>query len=114
MPPPLRVKARSIVDCRSGKHAGYNSSTDNRGNQVQGHRMSEKFVWQVRQPYCEGGRRSGNCATRNSSDMREVVQAAVGSWTQIQWLIGHASVKTTERIAGHEADICTRRTMGSS
>jgi site-specific recombinase XerD len=72
-----------------------------RGDQVHSDGMSEKVVWQLLQQYaavaCVPGIARRTCA--------KLCRAAGGELEQIQLLLGHASVQTTERYLGTKQDL---------
>jgi site-specific recombinase XerD len=78
----------------------------NRGDQVFGDRLSEKVVWQMLKTYVVGAGLSGDIAPH---DLRrttaKLCRAAGGELEQIQLLLGHSSVQTTERYLGTEQDL---------
>jgi integrase len=51
------------------------------------------------------GRCSGHCPSRSSPYLREAVPRRWGELEQIQMLLGHASVQTTERYLGTKQDL---------
>jgi integrase len=77
----------------------------NRGDKVQGEAMSEKVVRQMLQPYAEAvgiPRFAPHDARRTCA---KLCRAAGGELEQIQLLLGHASVQTTERYLGTKQDL---------
>jgi integrase len=78
----------------------------NRGDQVCGERMSEKVVWQMLKTYVVG---AGLPAQIAPHDLRrttaKLCRAAGGELEQIQLLLGHSSVQTTERYLGTKQDL---------
>jgi integrase len=77
----------------------------NRGDKVQSEAMSEKVVWQMLQPYAE----AAGIPTFAPHDARrtcaKLCRGAGGELEQIQLLLGHASVQTTERYLGTKQDL---------
>lgn len=77
----------------------------NRGDQVIGDRLSEKVVWQVLKPYVA----SIGVPHVAPHDLRrttaKLCRAAGGELEQIQMLLGHSSVQTTERYLGTRQDL---------
>src|SRR5260370_34622336 len=76
----------------------------NRGEQVQAAAMSEKVVWQLLQPYAEAAG-LGGIAPHDRRSCARMCRAAGGALEQIQLLLGHASVQTTERYLGTQQDL---------
>jgi integrase len=76
-----------------------------RGDQVYGDRLSEKVVWQMLKPYVV---RIGVPFVA-PHDLRrttaKLCRAAGGELEQIQMLLGHSSVQTTERYLGTKQDL---------
>src|ERR1035437_10210698 len=77
----------------------------NRSDQVQGAAMSEKVVWQLLQPYAEAAGLSGIAPHDCRRTCAKLCRAAGGELEQIQLLLGHASVQTTERYLGTKQDL---------
>jgi site-specific recombinase XerD len=72
----------------------------NRADQVQAAAMSEKVVWQLLQPYAEAAGLAGIAPHDLRRSCAKMCRAAGGELEQIQLLLGHASVQTTERYLG--------------
>jgi integrase len=86
-------------------YAGYVFRPVLRGDQASGERLGEKVVWQMLRGYAaEMG--IPNLAPH---DLRrtcaKLCRAAGGELEQIQLLLGHASVQTTERYLGTRQDL---------
>jgi site-specific recombinase XerD len=77
----------------------------NRADQVQGERMSEKVVWQLLQPYATAAGVPGIAPHDLRRSCAKMCRAAGGELEQIQLLLGHASVQTTERYLGTKQDL---------
>ena len=77
----------------------------NRADQVQGERMSEKVVWQLLQPYTMAAGVPGIAPHDLRRSCAKMCRAAGGELEQIQLLLGHASVQTTERYLGTKQDL---------
>lgn len=77
----------------------------NRGDQVCGEHMSEKVVWQMLKTYVA----SAGLPEVAPHDLRrttgKLCRAAGGELEQIQLLLGHSSVQTTERYLGTKQDL---------
>ncbi len=77
-----------------------------RGDLLHGERLSEKVVWQLLRPSC---RRLPACpASRRTicgAPLRSCAGPPAGELEQIQLLLGHASVQTTERYLGTKQDL---------
>jgi site-specific recombinase XerD len=77
----------------------------NRGDQVQGEAMSEKVVWQMLQRYAAAAGVPGIAPHDCRRSCAKLCRAAGGELEQIQLLLGHASVQTTERYLGTKQDL---------
>ena len=78
----------------------------NRGDQGPGRRLSEKVVWQLLRPYAAAAGVARNRAPRFAADAaRSCAGPPAASLEQIQLLLGHASVQTTERYLGTKQDL---------
>jgi integrase/recombinase XerD len=77
----------------------------NRGDQVRGSRMSEKVVWQLLQPYAVQAGLAGIAPHDLRRSCAKMCRAAGGELEQIQLLLGHSSVQTTERYLGTRQDL---------
>src|SRR5882672_777329 len=76
-----------------------------RGDRVQGERMTEKVVWQLLQPYATAAGIPGIAPHDLRRSCVKLCRAAGGELEQIQLLLGHASVQTTERYLGTRQDL---------
>ena len=85
--------------------AGKTCRPVNRGDQVCGEQMSEKVVWQMLKTYVV----AAGVPDIAPHDMRrtcaKLCRAAGGELEQIQLLLGHSSVQTTERYLGTKQDL---------
>jgi integrase len=77
----------------------------NRGDQVQGTALSEKVVWQLLQPYAVATSVAGIAPHDLRRSCAKLCRAAGGELEQIQMLLGHASIQTTERCLGTKQDL---------
>jgi site-specific recombinase XerD len=77
----------------------------NRADQVQGEHMTEKVVWQLLQPYATAAGVPGIAPHDLRRSCAKMCRAAGGELEQIQLLLGHASVQTTERYLGTKQDL---------
>jgi site-specific recombinase XerD len=77
----------------------------NRGDKVQGGVMSEKVVWQMIQQYAMDAGVPGIAPHDCRRSCAKLCRAAGGELEQIQLLLGHASVQTTERYLGTRQDL---------
>ena len=77
----------------------------NRGDRVQGAGMSEKVVWQLLQRYAVAVGLPGIAPHDLRRTCAKLCRAAGGELEQIQLLLGHASVQTTERYLGTKQDL---------
>jgi integrase len=77
----------------------------NRGDQVCGDRMSEKVVWQMLKTYVVGAGLPDIAPHDLRRTTAKLCRAAGGELEQIQLLLGHSSVQTTERYLGTKQDL---------
>jgi len=77
----------------------------NRGGQVQAVALSEKVVWQLLQGYAATAGVPGIAPHDLRRSCAKMCRAAGGELEQIQLLLGHASVQTTERYLGTKQDL---------
>jgi site-specific recombinase XerD len=76
-----------------------------RGDQTQGAALSEKVVWQLLQGYATAAGVPGIAPHDLRRSCAKMCRAAGGELEQIQLLLGHASVQTTERYLGTRQDL---------
>jgi integrase len=76
-----------------------------RGDEVHGERMTEKVVWQLLQPYARAAGVPGIAPHDLRRSCAKMCRAAGGELEQIQLLLGHASVQTTERYLGTKQNL---------
>jgi integrase len=79
--------------------------TVNRGGQVQSAVLNEKVVWQLLQGYAAAAGVPGIAPHDLRRTCAKLCRAAGGELEQIQLLLGHASVQTTERYLGTKQDL---------
>ena len=77
--------------------AGHLFRPIHRGDQVCGERMSEKVVWQMLKTYVAGAGLPNIAPHDLRRTTAKLCRAAGGELEQIQMLLGHSSVQTTER-----------------
>ena len=77
----------------------------NRADRVQGAALSEKVVWQLLRPHAEAAGVAGIAPHDLRRSCAKLCRAAGGELEQIQLLLGHASVQTTERYLGTKQDL---------
>jgi len=77
----------------------------NRGGKVRESALSEKVVWQLIHPYAEASGVAGIAPHDCRRTCAKLCRAAGGELEQIQMLLGHASVQTTERYLGTKQDL---------
>jgi site-specific recombinase XerD len=77
----------------------------NRGDEVCGDRLSEKVVWQLLQQYAATAGVPGIAPHDLRRTCAKLCRASGGELEQIQMLLGHASVQTTERYLGTKQDL---------
>jgi len=76
-----------------------------RGDRVSGERLGEKVVWQMLRAYAETCGVPGIAPHDARRTCAKLCRAAGGELEQIQLLLGHASVQTTERYLGTRQDL---------
>jgi site-specific recombinase XerD len=76
-----------------------------RRDTISGERMSEKVVWQLLRPHAEAAGLTGIAPHDLRRSCAKMCRAAGGELEQIQLLLGHASVQTTERYLGTKQDL---------
>jgi integrase len=72
---------------------------------VGGERLSEKVVWQMLKQYAEAVGVPGLAPHDLRRTCAKLCRASGGELEQIQLLLGHASVQTTERYLGTKQDL---------
>jgi len=77
----------------------------NRADRVSGERLGEKVVWQLIKPYAEEAGVPGIAPHDLRRTCAKLCRAGGGELEQIQLLLGHASVQTTERYLGTKQDL---------
>jgi site-specific recombinase XerD len=77
----------------------------NRANRVSGESLGEKVVWQLIKPYAESAGVPGIAPHDLRRTCAKLCRAGGGELEQIQLLLGHASVQTTERYLGTRQDL---------
>jgi len=90
---------------QAGVTAGYAFRPVNRGNQAVGECLSAKVVWQLLRPYAAAAGVPGIAPHDCRRTAAKLCRAAGGELEQIQLLLGHASVQTTERYLGTKQDL---------
>ena len=76
-----------------------------RGDRVAGERLGEKVVWQMLRQYAASVGVPGIAPHDARRTCAKLCRAAGGELEQIQILLGHASVQTTERYLGTKQDL---------
>jgi site-specific recombinase XerD len=84
---------------------GYMLRPVNRGDQLRGERMTEKVVWPLLRPYATAAGVAGIAPHDLRRSCAKMCRAAGGELEQIQLLLGHSSVQTTERYLGTKQDL---------
>jgi integrase len=77
----------------------------NRGDRVAGDGISEKIIWQLLRPYAAAVGAAGIAPHDLRRTTAKLCRAAGGELEQIQLLLGHSSVQTTERYLGTKQDL---------
>ena len=77
----------------------------NRGGKVWGERITEKVVWQMLQRYASEVGLPGIAPHDLRRTCAKLCRSLGGELEQIQLLLGHASIQTTERYLGTRQDL---------
>ena len=77
----------------------------NRAGQIRETVLSEKVVWQLIRPYAEAASVAGIAPHDCRRTCAKLCRAAGAELEQVQMLLGHASVQTTERYLGTKQDL---------
>jgi integrase len=106
VPMPTWVKvAIDAWTTRAGVTDGHVFRPVHRGDELRGDRLSEKVVWQLLRPYAVAAGVAGIAPHDLRRTTAKLCRAAGGELEQIQLLLGHASVQTTERCLGTKQDL---------
>ena len=106
IPMPTWVKvAIDAWTSAAGVTEGYVFRPVNRAGQAQAVGLSGKVVWQLLQPYALAAGVPGIAPHDCRRTCAKLCRAAGGELEQIQLLLGHASVQTTERYLGTKQDL---------
>ena len=77
----------------------------NRADRLSGERLGEKAIWQMLRQYAQAVGIPGIAPHDARRTCAKLCRAAGGQLEQIQLLLGHASVQTTERYLGTKQDL---------
>jgi site-specific recombinase XerD len=105
---PLPTWVKAAIDqwaAAGGLIDGYVFRPVNRADRLGGERLSEKVVWQMLQPYAKAVGLPGIAPHDLRRTCAKLCRASGGELEQIQMLLGHASVQTTERYLGTKQDL---------
>jgi integrase len=89
----------------AGVIEGYVFRPINRADRLTGETLGEKAVWQLINPYADAAGVPGIAPHDLRRTCAKLCRAAGGELEQIQLLLGHASVQTTERYLGTKQDL---------
>jgi integrase len=89
----------------AGVAEGYVFRPLNRAGRITGAVLGEKVVWQLIKPYAEAAGVPGIAPHDLRRTCAKLCRAGGGELEQIQMLLGHASVQTTERYLGTKQDL---------
>ena len=84
----------------AGVAEGYIFRPVNRADRVGGERLGEKVVWQMLRQYAQAVGIPGIAPHDARRTCAKLCHVAGGELEQIQFLLGHVSVQTTERYLG--------------
>ena len=105
---PLPTWVKVAIDawtCAAGLAQGHVFRPVTRAGRAGGERLGEKVVWQMLQHYTEAVGVPGLAPHDLRRTCAKLCRAAGGELEQIQLLLGHASVQTTERYLGTKQDL---------
>jgi site-specific recombinase XerD len=105
---PMPTWTKNAIDAwttEAGVAKGHLFRPINRGDQVLGNRLSEKVVWQMLKSYVVAAGLPDIAPHDLRRTMAKLCRAAGGELEQIQMLLGHSSVQTTERYLGTKQDL---------
>jgi hypothetical protein len=105
---PMPTWAKVAVDAwasPAGVVEGYVFRPVNRAHRVTGEALGEKVVWQLIKPYADAAGVPGIAPHDLRRTCAKLCRAGGGELEQIQLLLGHASVQTTERYLGTKQDL---------
>jgi integrase len=105
---PVPVWVKVAIDAwaiPAGVAEGHVFRSVNRGDKMPGPVLSEKVVWQMLRPYAAAAGVPGIASHDCRRTAAKLCRAAGGELEQIQLLLGHASVQTTERYLGTKQDL---------
>jgi site-specific recombinase XerD len=105
---PMPAWVKNAIDAWTAEAAvadGHLFRPVNRGDQVRGMRMSEKVVWQILKTYVAAAGLPDIAPHDLRRTTAKLCRAAGGELEQIQMLLGHSSVQTTERYLGTKQDL---------
>ena len=105
---PMPTWAKVAIDAwtsAAGVTDGHILRPVNRADRVAGERLGEKVVWQMLQQYADAVGLPGIAPHDLRRTCAKLCRAAGGELEQIQLLLGHASVQTTERYLGTRQDL---------
>jgi len=100
---PMPTWVKVAIDAwtlRAGVADGRVFRSVNRANRATGEALGEKVVWQLIKPYVEEAGVPGIAPHDLRRTCAKLCRAGGGELEQIQLLLGHASVQTTERYLG--------------
>jgi integrase len=89
----------------AGLSEGYVFRPINRADRLTGEALGEKVIWQLIKPYAEAAGVPGIAPHDLRRTCAKLCRAGGGELEQIQMLLGHASVQTTERYLGTRQDL---------
>jgi site-specific recombinase XerD len=105
---PMPTWVKGAIDAWTsavGLIEGYVLRPVSRGDDIRGERLTEKVIWQLLRPYAVAAGVPGIAPHDLRRSCAKMCRAAGGELEQIQLLLGHASVQTTERYLGTKQDL---------
>ncbi len=105
---PMPTWVKAAIDAwtsHAGVTDGHVFRSVNRADRVTGEGLGEKVVWQLIKPYAKSAGVPGIAPHDLRRTCAKLCRAGGGELEQIQLLLGHASVQTTERYLGTKQDL---------
>jgi integrase/recombinase XerD len=105
---PMPTWTKNAIDAwttKAGVTEGHVFRPINRGDKVCGERLSEKVVWQMLKSYVVAAGLPDIAPHDLRRTTAKLCRSAGGELEQIQMLLGHSSVQTTERYLGTKQDL---------
>jgi site-specific recombinase XerD len=105
---PVPTWAKAAIDAwvsAAGLGDGYVLRPVNRADRISGQRLGEKAIWLMLRQYAQAVGLPGIAPHDARRTCAKLCRTAGGQLEQIQLLLGHASIQTTERYLGTKQDL---------